>query len=213
MMIVKFWASISHLGSICEKGKFIFIRFIRLLPNKPNLAYIGYVQAQGKTNFGMEPNQQQYVEETGLFFESIGLSQTIGRIMGWLLVCEPPHQTLDEICGALEMAKSTISTTIRTMQQFGMVERVSVRGDRKHYYRVRDSFWVDSFERSLVQFQGFREMAEKGLDLLHESDDKQRERLQKMLDIYTFLEREFPKMLAAWHAKNNRSRDKGDQDD
>ena len=36
-----------------------------------------------------------YVEDFGLYFEQFGLARTAGRMLGWLLVCDPPHQTMD----------------------------------------------------------------------------------------------------------------------
>lgn len=149
----------------------------------------------------MDNTQQQYVEEFGLMFETIGINQTMGRIMGWLLIAEPPHQTLDEICEALDMSKSTISTTVRSMTQLGMIERVSLRGDRRHYYQINDAFWLDAFNRATQQMTGFHRMAEKGLKLLEAEPESRRQRLQDMYDLYAFLKREMPILVERWHAE------------
>lgn len=146
----------------------------------------------------MEKDKHQYVEDFGLVFEQFGLGQTFGRVMGWLLICDPPYQTLDEICEALDMSKSTISTTVRSMDQFGMIKRVSMRGERRHYYQINDDFWINSFLNSMQQFSGFRKMAEQGLTLMQDKSPEQHHRLQKMYELYSFLEREFPAMLKKW---------------
>jgi predicted transcriptional regulator len=154
----------------------------------------------------MEQDKHAFVEDFSLFAErEIGISQTMGRIMGWLLVCEPPQQTLDEISDALDMAKSTISTTIRAMTQIGMVERVSVRGDRRHFYQIRNDFWIDAFERSMVQFTTFQKMAERGLTIIS-GDNATRQRLAQMQTLYAFLNREMPALLERWHAEQSESK-------
>lgn len=156
----------------------------------------------------MNKNQQKYIEDFGLFFDQIGLGQTSGRIMGWLLICEPPHQTLDDICESLSMSKSTISTTIRLMQQYGMVERISIHGDRKHYYQVRTGFWLEAIEKSMQQFHGFKSLAEQGLEIIQDQPDDQKERLHNIHKLYSFLQREFPAMLDKWRTETEKDEQK-----
>jgi DNA-binding transcriptional regulator GbsR (MarR family) len=160
----------------------------------------------------MEKDKQQYVEEFALFAEQeVGLGATIGRVLAWMLVCEPPQQTLDEICEALDMSKSTISTTVRLMSQFGMIERVSVRGDRRHFYQMNQGFWTQRFDQALHEFARFNEMAEKGLALLADADPKDRERLENMQALYQFLTKEFPPLIDKW--KQSRTDDKSSKQD
>ena len=44
---------------------------------------------------------RHYLEQWGLLFESLGSTRMMGRVLGWLLVCEPPEQTAREIADAL----------------------------------------------------------------------------------------------------------------
>ena len=41
--------------------------------------------------------KQQFVEECGLYFEGIGLTRIAGRVIGWLLICDPPYQLQSEL--------------------------------------------------------------------------------------------------------------------
>lgn len=142
--------------------------------------------------------QQQYVEEFGLFAEQIGLTRMAGRILGWLLICDPPHQTMHELVEALQTSKSSVSTTTRLLITFGMLERISLPGERRDYYRLVPHLWTTAMERSAQQFAGFRKMAERGLAILTDAEPGRRQRLQEMRALYTFIEREFPQILERW---------------
>ncbi|MBI3957658.1 MAG: MarR family transcriptional regulator [Chloroflexi bacterium] len=142
--------------------------------------------------------QQQYVEEFGLFAEQIGLTRMAGRILAWLLICDPPHQTMNELVDALQTSKSSISTTTRLLITFGMLERVSLTGERRDYYRLVPDLWTSAMERSAQQFAGFRKMADRGLALLADAEPDRRRRLQEMHALYTFIGREFPQILERW---------------
>jgi len=139
-----------------------------------------------------------YVEEFGLFFEQFGLARTAGRMLGWLLVCDPPHQTMDELTEVLQVSKSSISTASRLLIQTGLVSKVSFPGERKDFYRISEDAWVQGWEAKNNQTTEMKQMAARGLELLPEDGTERRKRLQEMHDLYAFLETELPKLTQRW---------------
>ncbi len=139
-----------------------------------------------------------YIEEFGLFFEQFGLARTAGRMLGWLLVCDPPHQTMDELAEVLQVSKSSISTASRLLIQTGLVSKVSFPGERKDFYRVSEDAWIQAWSAKNSQTTVMRQMAERGLALLPEETPERRARLQTMHDLYAFLEAELPKLTERW---------------
>ena len=139
-----------------------------------------------------------YVEEFGLFFEQFGLARTAGRMLGWLLVCDPPHQTMDELSDVLQVSKSSVSTASRLLIQTGLVSKVSFPGERKDFYRVSEDAWIQAWSAKNNQTTAMREMAARGLELLPDDTSDRRTRLQTMHDLYEFLEEELPKLTERW---------------
>ena len=45
----------------------------------------------------MSPEEAEFVDRMGLFFELSGGSRTMGRVYGWLLICDPPRQSLTQL--------------------------------------------------------------------------------------------------------------------
>lgn len=148
------------------------------------------------------PDEQllHYVEDFGLYFEQFGLARTAGRMLGWLLICDPPHQTMDELVAALQVSKSSISTMSRLLIQIGLVSKVSFPGERKDYYRVGENAWIQGWETKNNQTTQMKKMAAQGLALLPKDEPERRERLQEMHDLYAFLEEELPKLTQRWLA-------------
>jgi DNA-binding transcriptional regulator GbsR (MarR family) len=131
--------------------------------------------------------KQQFVEDVGIFFEQLGLTRMAGRIVGWLMVCDPPQQTMGDIVTALGASKSTISTALWQLQTFHTVMRFSLPGKRRDYYRLDNAVWERSIESRLLETAAFGQFAKRGLALLAEGETTQRERLQEMLDFFAFL--------------------------
>lgn len=148
-----------------------------------------------------EKRLQHFIERVGVFFESAGSTRMHGRILGQLLVCDPPEQSTSQLAEALMASKGSISTGTRVLIQMGMVEKVRLPGDRQHYFRLRPNAWEQSMRARMGAITVFRELCDDGLAALGEVSDDQRARLEEMRDFYAFLEREFPVLIDHWHTQ------------
>lgn len=142
--------------------------------------------------------QKHFIEEVGILFELVGLPRMAGRIFGWLLIANPPHQSPGELAEVLQASKGSISTMTRLLVQIGLIERISLPGQRRDYFRIKLNAWSELTKRRLAQITAFRQLAERGLDLLKEADPALRQRLEEMRDMHAFCERELPLMIARW---------------
>lgn len=142
--------------------------------------------------------QIHFVEEVGLMFELAGLPRMSGRILGWLLISNPPQQSHSDIAEVLQASKGSISTMTRLLIQIGLIERVSLPGERRDYFQIKPNAWGQMTKQRIAQIAAFRQLAEKGLDLLKDSSPRLRHRLQEMRDIHAFLERELPLLDERW---------------
>ena len=146
--------------------------------------------------------EKQFVEEVGMFFEQTGLPRMAGRILGWLLISDPPYQSTDELAEALMASKGSISTMTRLLIQFGLIERVSLPGIRHTYFRLRMGACQHAAKQSVERAHSLTQLAEKGLELVKEKDPATRQWLEEMRDMYAFFEQELPALLIRWQQKH-----------
>jgi DNA-binding transcriptional regulator GbsR (MarR family) len=126
-----------------------------------------------------------------------------GRVLGWLTVSHPPEQTASELAEALSASKGSISTATRSLLQLGLIEKVSVSGERAVRHRIAPGAWRHALLASIHLTRRFRQLAEQGLAALPADSPAGRERLQEMHDVHAFFESEYPKLLErydAWRA-------------
>lgn len=140
--------------------------------------------------------QLQFVERVGLFFEGSGLPPMAGRILGWLLICDPAQQSSAELAEVLGASKGSISTNTRMLIQSGLIRRTAVRGRRGAYFEVEAEAWVEMLERKLAALTAFRSLCESGLALLGDASSERRERLEDITFVYGFFEAEWPSLMA-----------------
>jgi DNA-binding transcriptional regulator GbsR (MarR family) len=150
-----------------------------------------------------------YVEEVALGFERQGLFRMAGRVLGWLLICDPPEQTFNQIAEVLQASKGSISGAMKFLVPSGLVERISRPGDRRDYYRCRPGAWTDLARDQSRLYDDFRKLAQRGLELLADAPAARRERLQGMHDLYAWLEREMPALWERWRREQQEQDQRG----
>ena len=140
----------------------------------------------------------EFAETVGMESDRRGHAPMEGRIIGWLLMCEPPYQSAAELAEALQASKSTISTATRRLLQRGMLEKVSLPGVRRSYYQLRHTNFPQMAAEIFEGIRAVRELTERGLQMVAWREPAKNERLQFMRDFHVFLERELPSLLERW---------------
>ena len=148
--------------------------------------------------------EKHFVEEVGILFEQTGLPRMAGRILGWLSISDSPRQTTSELAEALLASKGSISTTTRLLIRIGLIERISLPGQRCDYFRIKPGAPHQLFKDSLDQTTAFRQLMERGLELTEGKAHVNRRWLEEMRDMYAFFEREFPALVARWEQVRKR---------
>lgn len=152
----------------------------------------------------MDEDVAKYIEEVALFWEGQGLPRIAGRILGLLLVCDPPWRSPTELVDELGASKGSVSTMTRLLLEAGTIERVAPHpGDRATYYQLSPGSLERKLERRIHTMVGFRALAEQGLQLLEHAPADQRARLETVASLYAFLERELPLLLERWREERH----------
>jgi DNA-binding transcriptional regulator GbsR (MarR family) len=154
------------------------------------------------------PEELEFAERIGLFFEMMGSQRTAGRIYGWLMVCDPPHHSIAELASALGVSKASISTLGRQLEQAQLIERVPVAHTRQHHYQVRPGGWAQILRARVARLKPAADAAEYGLSVIGEDRPEQRERVQELRDFMTFAQQQYGEdHVRHWEEYRKRARD------
>lgn len=154
----------------------------------------------------MLPDEVEFVDRMGLLFEGLGAARTMGRVYGWLMICEPPQQSLAELAAALSVSKASVSTVARQLQTAGMLERLP-SASREHRYRVTPGGFTHVLNVQLSLMQPGVHAADFGLQLLGEDRAEQRERLQDFRDFCEFCVGDYrDELMRLWEGYRARRR-------
>lgn len=141
---------------------------------------------------------QRFIDEVGLYSERAGLPLLAGRILGWLLVADPPLQPLTTVAAGLGTSRGIIRLAAQPLIHLGIVEIVNPPGDENEYLRLSVAGWSRMVAHQLSEVAAFGALAEHGLVLLEDATPNRRERLVHVRNLYASLERALPELLARW---------------
>ncbi len=139
--------------------------------------------------------EMHFIEDIGLFFEQMGLPRMAGRILGVLLISDPPAQSITDIGQKLKASKSSISIMARLLVEVGLIERVASPVPRRDYFRFKPGGWILYMRQWLQLMAELHQITEHGLELISKKSPDLRERLQEAHDLFSYMEQNFPPLI------------------
>jgi DNA-binding transcriptional regulator GbsR (MarR family) len=91
----------------------------------------------------LERSRARVIDAIAQNMSLYGVTPSIGRLYGLLFFSDQPL-TLDEMKEELGMSKTSMSTSVRSLLDLNMVDKVWVKGVRKDLYSVEED-WYQSF--------------------------------------------------------------------
>ncbi len=88
----------------------------------------------------LTPSMQNFILHWGDMGTKWGVNRSVAQIHA-LLHISPKPMTADEICETLSLARSNVSTALKELQGWDLVQSSRNLGDRRdHFHSVRDMF-------------------------------------------------------------------------
>src|SRR5690242_7144959 len=76
-------------------------------------------------------DERRFSDELGFFWEDAGGTRMAGRVLGALLIADPPELSSSQLAEFLGVSAGSVSTATRELIRPGIVERVRIPGERQ----------------------------------------------------------------------------------
>lgn len=134
----------------------------------------------------LSPVQQKFILHWGEMGTRWGINRTMAQVHA-LLYLWPRPMNAEEIAGALSVARSNVSTSLRELQGWGIVKVVHVLGDRRDHFESMKDVWgmfeIIVAERKRRELDPTIAMLRSALED-QTGDDYTRERLRDMVEFF-----------------------------
>jgi len=88
----------------------------------------------------LSPVQQKFILHWGEMGTRWGINRTVAQIHALLFITQKPLNA-EDIVGALDVARSNVSNSLKELQGWGIVKRVHVMSDSRDHFESMKDVW------------------------------------------------------------------------
>jgi DNA-binding MarR family transcriptional regulator len=142
-----------------------------------------------------------FADHAGRFFaRRYAFPPMVGRLVGYLAICEPREQSIGELAEALLASRSAISGAVKTLEGIHYVRRTRAAGERMDRVRL-DMSSPQAAGFDVTEYEELGALAREGLKVLGEHASAERRAvLAGMAAFADFLVARLPQLRREWEA-------------
>jgi DNA-binding transcriptional regulator GbsR (MarR family) len=139
-----------------------------------------------------------YADHVGRFYaRRYGMAPMVGRLLGYLSVCEPKEQTIAELADDLLASRSAIAGAVAKLEAQSLIKRSRSAGERMDRVRI-DMSTPQAMGFDTSEYEEQVELTQEGLDMLSGASVERRAILLEHNAFAKFLVERIPVMAAEW---------------
>ncbi|MFW6724741.1 hypothetical protein ACHZ98_32280 [Streptomyces sp. MAR4 CNY-716] len=143
------------------------------------------------------------------YFKNDGMSHDRGRVIGWLMICEPPQQRASELVETLQTPRETVDRIVEQLtpllNEEGVFGREGALTDEDYTVWLRENRWAQTVEGIFASMPALHAILQQGVAALEGASEERRRRVENMERFVGYLSDEVPKMMAR-HAQRAQAR-------
>jgi hypothetical protein len=133
----------------------------------------------------------------------------VGRVLGYLLVCEPRDQSIAELSEALLASRSAITGALDVLERLHAIRRSRAAGERMDRVRI-DFSSAEARGFDITEYQELGDLAREGLDVLSDAPPERRADLLELAAFADFLVEGTEGLRQQWEARHDALRASGE---
>jgi hypothetical protein len=183
---------------------------VEVEPDNTDLCYLSYLCI-----FRCMPTDGEitFADHAGrLYARRYGMAPMVGRVLGYLMICDPREQSIGELAEALLASRSAIAGAVTVLDTLGLISRSRSAGERMDRIRI-DLTGPQAMGFDVSEYQEQGALAREGLVLLAGEPLERRALVLEWAAFADFLVERLPLLQQDWKAYREALRAAGDLPD
>lgn len=134
------------------------------------------------------------------YFANDGMERDRGRVIGWLMICDPWRQTASQLSATLEVPRETVDRIVQQITPLNDDKSVFAREgeltDPDYTVWMQENRWAPKIEKIFADLPALHKIITSGLEVIDGASDDRRRRLANMERFLGYVSAEVPRILA-----------------
>lgn len=135
-----------------------------------------------------------------------GYPPVTGRVIGYLSVCEPMEQSINDIADALLTSRSAVNNALTMLEAQKMIKRTRPAGSRADVVSLGD-LDIENMGFDPTEYQETAALAREGLELLKDASPERRAPLEATASLGDFLAERLPRLYKEWQDYHQKTKE------
>jgi DNA-binding transcriptional regulator GbsR (MarR family) len=145
--------------------------------------------------------QITFADHMGRYYNArFAFPPMVGRLIGYLAVCDPPEQTIAELAEALLASRSAITGAVKSLETLHVIKRTRSAGERMDRVCI-DLSSAQSMGMDTGEYEEMGQLAREGLEVLRDASAERRAVLLEMSAFSDFLVEQMSRITQAWNER------------
>jgi hypothetical protein len=154
-----------------------------------------------------------FADHVGRFYaRRYAMAPMVGRLIGYLAVCEPREQSTSDLADALLASRSAIAGAVSVLERLGLIQRTRTAGERMDRVRI-DMSSSHAMGFDVSEYLEMASLAREGLRTLADAPPERRAVLLEWEAFSEFLVKQLPSLEKDWIAHREALRAAGELPD
>ena len=150
-----------------------------------------------------------FADHVGRFYaRRYGFAPMVGRLIGYLAVCDPRDQSITELADALLASRSAIAGAVNVLETLRLIQRSRPAGERMDRVRI-DMSSSQAMGFDVSEYREQSELAREGLGVLADAPAERQAILLEWAAFADFLVERIPALEKGWRAHREELRAAG----
>jgi DNA-binding MarR family transcriptional regulator len=139
-----------------------------------------------------------FADHMGRFYASrFAFPPMVGRLIGYLAVCNPPEQSIGELADALLASRSAITNAVSSLETLRLIRRTRSAGERMDRVHL-DPTSQQAMGMDITEYEEMKELVLEGLEVVGDAPMERRALLVEWAEFADFILEQVKRMQQEW---------------
>lgn len=154
------------------------------------------------TNTTLTAAERTFIDGVATHYhEAHGLTWPKARTMAWMIISDPPEQSIDDICAVLEIKPEEIEQLIEQLVLVELYEEIDEPGQPRRYRLVEDGY-TKVVSHTFASWPRYLEIFRHGLRVLDDASTERRRRVADIEELFSSIVPDLADMSRRWQQQS-----------